>query len=320
MTIDEMNRKRRELGLTYESLSKQSGVPLGTVQKVFGGITKSPRYNTILALSRALDEASRSIYSYSYPSHASMYTSEPHSSYGRYNASSEAFSDDTLSPSCSEDYAALFTARSKAMSEYLSSNTHRYDRQGHYCADDYYALPSDYHVELIDGYFIDTETPDLVHQQISMQLALQLSGCIRKSGLPCLAFTAPTDVVLDDRYTIVHPDIFVVCDQTKTGVSLDSSFQNVEGAPDLVIEILSASTRSKDMNLKYQKYHSAGIAEYWIIDPERRKVIVHVFGKDQDVCIYGFDATVPVSISGGHCSVDFSDISEVLDRMQSMIS
>ena len=79
--------------------------------------------------------------------------------------------------------------------------------------------------------------------------------------------------------------------------------------PDLVVEILSPSTRSKDMLLKLYKYHNAGVREYWIVDPKNKTVIVHYFEEDEYLPkTYTFDEKIPIGISDGYCTIDFSKI------------
>ena len=105
----------------------------------------------------------------------------------------------------------------------------------------------------------------------------------------------------DDR-TIVQPDVFVVCHKDRL------SKKRVIGAPDLVIEVLSPSTRKKDIEIKYGEYAQAGVREYWMVDPDRMLIYVTVFAADDIISIYTFDEKVPVWISDGEVSVDFVEI------------
>ena len=115
-------------------------------------------------------------------------------------------------------------------------------------------------------------------------------------------YLSPCDVRLDkDNYTMVQPDLLVICKE------YDPDAIRYEGAPDLTVEILSPSSRSKDMILKLYKYKNAGVREYWVVDPKNQVVIVHrLEDDDYKPEIYGFDATIPIGISGGKCSIDFS--------------
>jgi hypothetical protein len=101
------------------------------------------------------------------------------------------------------------------------------------------------------------------------------------------------------------PDVFVVCESDEPKLS-DEGY--IDGAPDLVIEVLSPSTRKKDMFIKLEKYRNAGVREYWIVDLQKEKVIVYLFGEEPDIGLYGFDSRIPVGIYGGDCQIDFTEV------------
>ena len=261
MTIEEMKAKKNERGLTNEMIAKLSGVPLGTVQKIFSGETKAPRKLTIQSLTRVLSEEWDT---------------------GR---------------SCEK---AESTLHETAVQYGVPGKTRRYT------LDDYYAIPDDRRVELIDGEIYDMASPTFEHQRILGNLYLRFRECAETHGMPCDIYAAPCDVQLDkDNYTMVQPDLLVLCGE------YDSAVKRYEGAPDLVAEILSPSTRSKDMLLKLYKYQSAGVREYWIVDPDHKKVFVHFFDTE-DYCPeqYDFDSQVPVGISGGAYRIDFTGIAD----------
>lgn len=182
-------------------------------------------------------------------------------------------------------------------------------QQGEYTLEDYYALPEDQRVELIDGNFFVMEAPTLLHQMLGGEIYHVLHEHIkRKKGL-CIAAYAPLDVQLDcDNRTMVQPDVLVVCDRKKIvrrGV--------IFGAPDLVVEILSPSTRRKDMYLKLKKYEGAGVREYWLVDPDRKRVVAYDLENRECPVAYSFEDAVPVRIFGGECVVDFREIYEYLE-------
>lgn len=113
------------------------------------------------------------------------------------------------------------------------------------------------------------------------------------------------DVQLDcDDKTIVQPDVLLVCDRNKLKNG------RVFGVPDLVVEVLSPSTRKKDILIKYGKYLNAGVKEYWIVDPAKKRICVYEFEKDDFPVMYTFDDKVPVGIFEGECEVDFAEIYE----------
>ena len=107
---------------------------------------------------------------------------------------------------------------------------------------------------------------------------------------------------LDANKTIVEPDVMIVCDR-------DKLYKNrIYGAPDFILEVLSKSTRRRDMVIKLQKYANAGVKEYWMVDIEGRRVFVYIFDEENYPVIYGFDSKVPVYIWGGQCEIDFSEV------------
>lgn len=191
----------------------------------------------------------------------------------------------------------------------LSEPPFAYTAEKRLCTlEDYYALPDERRVELIDGVFYDMASPGRLHQAILGQLYLQLASCADRHPEWELFF-APADVCLDnDNYTMVQPDLYINCSKK------DDDKRRLNGAPDYVVEILSPSSRTHDMFRKLSKYRFAGVREYWIVDPEKQKVIVYVFEKDDIPVIYTFHDTVPVGISEGDCSIDFEKIRQKVEK------
>lgn len=178
-------------------------------------------------------------------------------------------------------------------------------KQGEYTIEDYRKLPEDERAELIDGTIYDMAARLSVHQLLASKIYSSLAGYIEKNQGACIPMFAPVDVQLDqDDKTMVQPDLMIVCDRKKL------TRQGVFGAPDFIIEILSESTRKKDSYLKLMKYQKAGVRECWLVDPDKKKVIVYDLEKVEIPVIYGFTDQVPVRIFDGKCVVDFSLIYE----------
>jgi len=179
MTIQDMISRKKELGLTNEQIAELSGVPLGTVQKVFSGQTASPRYNTLRALEKTF----------------------------RNTAFNNIVNSEEEQRSC-EPGRAYHVNR-------VSENRSVGDKT----LEDYLALPDDKKVEMIDGVFYDMSSPTSIHQLICGKIYTILSLHVEKNGgscVPFIPFVAPMDVQLDsDDKTIVEPDVFVVCDRSK---------------------------------------------------------------------------------------------------------
>lgn len=180
-------------------------------------------------------------------------------------------------------------------------------KQGEYTLEDYYALPDERRVELIDGVIYDMSAPTTIHQIIGLKIWHQLESYIQSKKGACIPFAAPVDVQLDcDDRTMVQPDVLVVCDRNKI------IKRCVYGAPDFVVEVLSPSTKRKDGIIKLSKYISAGVREYWIVDPDKKQVVVYDFQKEDYPVIYGFGGEIPVGIFDGECRVDFAEIYEYI--------
>jgi len=130
-----------------------------------------------------------------------------------------------------------------------------------YTYDDYKTWSDDERCEIINGEFYDmTPAPKIKHQRIAGRLYSRLSE--KTAAKNCETFIAPTDVVFDDE-NIVQPDLVVICDKSKI------TEDNIKGAPDLVIEVISPSTELKDKREKKNLYEKFKVKEYIIIFPER---------------------------------------------------
>lgn len=129
--------------------------------------------------------------------------------------------------------------------------------------------------ELIGGEaFLMSPAPATRHQDVVVELTRQLANFLL--GKNCRLLTSPIDVLLphgteedDDVDTVVQPDLVVVCDRAKI------TRKGVRGAPDLVIEVLSPSTATRDQVVKRQLYQQHGVREYWLVDPDDGWVLVY---------------------------------------------
>lgn len=120
-------------------------------------------------------------------------------------------------------------------------------------------------------------------------------------GLPA-RYPAPFAVNLfADDSTFVEPDISVVCDRDKL------SDRGCEGAPDMVVEVVSPSNPEMDYVSKLNLYREAGVREYWICDPMEGRTVAYVFDSTPMMHVYPFSDAVPSEVLGG-LSVDFSQI------------
>ena len=163
--------------------------------------------------------------------------------------------------------------------------------QKSYTIEDIYNLPEGARAELIDGSLYMMASPSRMHQEIVGELFGVIRDYIKKENGSCKTYVAPFAVFLnqDDR-TYVEPDISVICDKSK----LDD--RGCVGAPDWIIEIASPSTKRTDYGVKLFKYRSAGVREYWIVNPLTRTVNVYALEKEELNDQYSFDDDIAVCI------------------------
>lgn len=165
------------------------------------------------------------------------------------------------------------------------------------------------HIEIINGEAFMMATPSSRHQEVSGELFRQLANFLE--GKQCKVYPAPFGVRLfeqagdrpEDVDTMVEPDISVVCDRSK----IDR--HGCKGAPDLIIEILSPSTRRHDRLVKLNLYQRAEVREYWIVDPDNESV--QVFTLDGGALKiredYGREDVAKVNVLDG-CFIELSKV------------
>lgn len=160
-----------------------------------------------------------------------------------------------------------------------------------YTSKDYWNLPEDQRAELIDGQLYAMALPYRIHQELVGELYAVIHHYIKSKDGSCKVYPAPFAVNLtaNDK-TWVEPDISVICDKGKL------SDRGCEGAPDWIIEVVSPSTERIDCGIKLFKYRSAGVREYWTVNPRLRTVSVYDFEYGEKNGQYSFDDEIPVCI------------------------
>jgi Uma2 family endonuclease len=155
---------------------------------------------------------------------------------------------------------------------------------------DYVRWPDDQRWEIIAGEaYAMTPAPSIKHQKISHVIDTVFGQFFKDLG--CQPFHAPTDVVFDDQ-NVVQPDLLVVCDKSKI------TENNIQGAPDLVVEILLPSTAVKDKREKKALYERFGVREYLIVYPAEELVerLLLSDGRYGSPEVFGWDEVLPVAI------------------------
>ena len=136
--------------------------------------------------------------------------------------------------------------------------------------EDYLLFPEDGNRhEILDGEHYVTAAPYPRHQSILVELTSWIAPFVRQNRLGRF-YVAPVDVLLD-RHDIVQPDLLFISNASMKILTE----KNVQGAPDLVIEILSDSTRKRDEGIKLERYELLGIQEYWVVDPKRNEARIY---------------------------------------------
>ncbi len=244
--IAKLKARKKELGWTNQKLAKESGVPMGTLNKIFNGTTKYPRDKTIDAIVRAMG--------------LNYYEIEESA------AGTPAIRETGLYRAGKRDNRATL--------------------------DTYYTLPDELRAELIDGKIYYLPAPALRHQSILMILSAKIYGFFEEKGIDGRVLTAPCDVQLDfDNYTMLHPDIFVVLGKEKLMNGMCCM-----GAPEFVIEITSRKNSEHDYELKRYKYQNAGVREYWIVDPAKKRIVVYAFMEDAVPAVYTFEDKIKAQV------------------------
>lgn len=173
----------------------------------------------------------------------------------------------------------------------------------HTC-EEFYTLPQEIKVELINGKFYSLEVPSMEHQMLIGNLYTKLYALNEKHKQNYFVVSAPIAVQFSEcQNTIVQPDIIIMNMDVK-----ETKEKSVVGTPSLVIEVLSDESRVKDGKLKLNQYQEAGVNEYWIVDGENKKVYVYKLQEDVFPIQYGAQEKIPLDIWGENVVVDFFEV------------
>ena len=129
--------------------------------------------------------------------------------------------------------------------------------------------PDNYRHEIVEGEHFMSPSPNIYHQKIVRRLTIFLSQYVETKKLGEI-FIAPVDVVFSN-YDVCVPDLVFISNENLSIITEE----NIQGAPDLVIEVLSPNSQKRDKEIKYKRYAYFGVKEYWIVDPERKTIEIH---------------------------------------------
>lgn len=158
-----------------------------------------------------------------------------------------------------------------------------------YTYSDYLLWQLSERVELIKGFILKmSPAPSRKHQTISQNLNYKIYSYFENKN--CSVYVAPFDVRLpvasaQKNSTVVQPDLCIICDQNK----LDD--KGCDGAPDLIIEILSPHNSKHDVDTKFNLYQESGVKEYWIVEPEERIVLIYTLKDNKYIGLKPFSET-----------------------------
>ena len=169
--------------------------------------------------------------------------------------------------------------------------------------EDYLNAPEDERYELLDGELVMAPAPGELHQSVSIRLGSKLFQFVDENRLGKV-YPAPFDVVLSD-FDVVQPDLIFVSNARAHIITP----ANIQGGPDLVVEILSPSTAERDKTFKRALYAEHGVREYWMVDTDAKTITVLLLG-DRGFAvegIYGAGETLESPMLGGF-ALDLGDV------------
>ena len=275
MDLNDIRQKKKEYGYTNIQMAEKSGLPLATVQKVLGGTTKAPRYQTIQALASVFQEG---IYNNPGSASSPCMVQEPGAAYA----------------------VQIITAQ-------------KYPRQGSYTVDDYLAFPDDQRIELIDGVVYDMSAPTTPHQLIGGEIYALLREFIAGKKGSFIPFISPVDVQLDkDNKTMVQPDVCVVCDRSKINrVRIFGApdfvveiFSPSTKMKDILIKM------KKYQNAGVREYWMVDPDGETVIRVLFKPMTEDYPDGDMEMETYPFSRPVPVGIFNNECVINFAEIKE----------
>lgn len=143
--------------------------------------------------------------------------------------------------------------------------------QGQWTYQDFLRLPDEgIRYEIIDGVLYMTNAPDTQHQYAVVEILGEIRNVVKAGNLG-VVYTAPIEVHLPGIAQPVQPDVLFVAQARREIVKA----QFIEGAPDLIVEVLSPSTTRLDRKVKFDAYERAGVCEYWVANPKLRSIEVY---------------------------------------------
>lgn len=293
LNIDELRQKKKELKLTTADIAYNVELPVSTVSKIMTGETKNPSYITIEKIHDFICREEMKTRLIAYIETVSKYLDE----HPDEDVDQKAFYIEYTKKHPFHDFAGG-EDREKPVEGHSIWENLALDHVHKTTIKDFADLGETRNIELLDGYFIVNQSPKLNHHILVKHIGSIIDRFIEDNRGKCMMFNTGVGVFIDsDEFSCLIPDICVLCDNTKL-VS-----EGIVGAPDWVIEVTSPGTARNDYTKKMHKYMSAGVREYWIVDPDKETVTVHIEGMPMVTHLYGFDDEIPVYIYDGKLKI-----------------
>lgn len=293
LSIDELRQKKKELKLTTADIAYNTELPLSTVSKIMTGETKNPSYITIEKIHEFICREEMKIRLKAYIEAVSKYLDD----HPDEDVDQKEFYIEYTKKHPFHDFAGGEDKSKKDEKHSIWENL-ALDDAHRATIKDFADLGETRNIELMDGYFIVNQSPNLNHHLLVKHIGNIVDRFIDDNHGKCVMFNTGIGVFIDsDEFSCLIPDICVLCDRTKF-VS-----EGIVGAPDWVIEVTSPATARNDYTTKMHKYMSAGVREYWIVDPNKETVTVHIEGMPMIIHLYGFDDEIPVNIYDGKLKI-----------------
>lgn len=298
MDIKDLKNRKKALKMTTADIAYHAELPVSTVSKIMTGETRNPSYITIEKIETVIlnEEMKRRIIAYRDAIMEYYSAKDVGEALDYFEFDKKYRRDNHL------DDAPIPYARSKDESKYISDSTIR-KNELRVDVNMLSKLDEDKYIELIDGNIIISQAPSVMHQMLVQNIGKAIDQFIEKNHGNCKLFNVGINVQIDeDDYTMLIPDIVVLCQTEKLNEN------GILGAPDLVMEVTSKSSKRLDYNDKMHKYMRAGVREYWIVDPEAERVTVYIEGEPMLAYIYNFNDSIPVGIYNGELEICVNDI------------
>ncbi|AGA67873.1 prevent-host-death family protein [Desulfitobacterium dichloroeliminans LMG P-21439] len=167
----------------------------------------------------------------------------------------------------------------------VHEEAHQYQTMKKVSYEEYMELvdSSDQRYELIEGEIYLLASPSFTHQVVVNEISWHFNNYFK--GKPCRSLTAPLDIRLfgyatkfEEEPNVVQPDVVVICDEEKVNEK-----NKYEGIPTLIVEVLSPSTKNKDLVAKLNLYMKSGVSEYWVVNPENKSILQYSFSKEREI-------------------------------------